>query len=333
MAISPKLVTPFSLSSPITSKIQTLRPLLHSVSFSPFQTTRIRCAKRSVRTGKRRYPSEKKKLERIQKPLDEVENKQVGVWRLSKLGVPVLKDPGKDCLGVSDGLLEAIAKVLEFPVASMLPPEAFTVVRKSIDARKLLKEPKFVYTVDMNVKKLLDLEPRTWDFISQLEPKLGLVEHMPHEKVSGDLISIIHDCKQLNEDSKYTTKRPKVAVVGSGPSGLFASLVLAELGAEVTLIERGQAVEQRGRDIGALVVRRLLELESNFCFGEGGAGTWSDGKLVTRIGRNSDSVLAVRLESNSSDFNFISFILLRIDFRPNFLDNTIVQNFQLQNQL
>ncbi|KAL9154601.1 hypothetical protein ABFS82_10G126700 [Erythranthe guttata] len=89
------------------------------------------------------------------------------------------------------------------------------------------------------------------------------------------------------------TRKPKVVVVGSGPSGLFASLVLAEFGADVTLVERGQAVEQRGRDIGALVVRRMLQLESNFCFGEGGAGTWSDGKLVTRIGRNNSSVTSV----------------------------------------
>lgn len=71
-------------------------------------------------------------------------------------------------------------------------------------------------------------------------------------------------------------KKPKVAVIGSGPSGLFASLVLGELGAEVTLIERGQAVEQRGSDIGALVVRRVLQSESNFCFGEvlGVMGSW-----------------------------------------------------------
>ncbi|KAK3221643.1 hypothetical protein Dsin_008668 [Dipteronia sinensis] len=190
----------------------------------------------------------------------------------------------------------------------MLPPEAFSVVRKSFDARKVLKEPKFVYTVDIDVSKLLSLEPSSWDFISRLEPKVGLVEHMPHVRASGDLISIVHDCKKASDGAlplknishgsegsyKYPTiRKPKVAVVGSGPSGLFASLVLAELGADVTLIERGQAVEQRGCDIGALVVRRILELESNFCFGEGGAGTWSDGKLVTRIGRNSDSVLAV----------------------------------------
>ena len=60
----------------------------------------------------------------------------------------------------------------------------------------------------------------------------------------------------------------KVVVVGSGPAGLFAALVLAESGAEVTLVERGQPVEGRGKDIGALMVRRLLNAESNLCYGE-----------------------------------------------------------------
>lgn len=214
-----------------------------------------------------------------------VNNKYEGIWRLSKLGVPVDRDPGKDFLGVSESLLEEIAKVLEFPVASMLPSEAFTVVRKSFDARKRLKEPKFVYIVEMDVDKLLRLEPRSWDFISELEPKVGLVEHMPQPRKSGDLTSIIHDLKvhegSVSRESGHTmlngsqgsytlptARKPKIAVVGSGPSGLFAALVLAEFGADVTLIERGQPVEQRGRDIGALAVRRILQTESNFCFGE-----------------------------------------------------------------
>ncbi|KAK9130331.1 hypothetical protein Sjap_010818 [Stephania japonica] len=300
----------------VCSNFCSLNPNLGFFEFKPSisrtQNTQIRSAKRSVRTGKRRYPSEKKKLERVEKTLIDAKatNKEEGFWRLSKLEVSVDKDLGKDEIGVSDGVLEAIAKVLEFPVASLLPPEAFTVVRKSFDARKRLKEPKFVYTVDVDVRKLLDLQPRAWDFIHRLEPKVGLIEHMPNKAVSGDLISIIHDCKReivnqmgarpsqqknhVKESYKFTsTKKPKIAVVGSGPSGLFASLVLAELGAEVTLIERGQPVEKRGRDIGALVVRRMLQSESNFCFGEGGAGTWSDGKLVTRIGRNSDGVVTV----------------------------------------
>lgn len=58
----------------------------------------------------------------------------------------------------------------------------------------------------------------------------------------------------------------------------------------MTVVERGQPVEVRGRDIGALVNRRALLQDSNFCFGEGGAGTWSDGKLTTRIGKNSEEV-------------------------------------------
>ncbi|XWS27224.1 hypothetical protein CRYUN_Cryun26dG0096300 [Craigia yunnanensis] len=271
------------------------------------QTFRIFCAKR---TGKQRYPSEKKKLKLKQKEaLSSVTNKFDGTWRLSKLAVSVQNDPGKDFLQVHNGLLQEIAKVLEFPVASMLPEEAFSVVRKSFDARKILKEAKFVYTVDMDVSKLLSLEPRTWDFISGLEPKVGLIEHMPHERIGRDLTSIVRDFRDSNggilsrEQGHHiapgkshkcsTARKPKIAVVGSGPSGLFACLVLAEFGADVTLIERGQAVERRGRDIGALVVRRILESESNFCFGEGGAGTWSDGKLVTRIGKNSGCVLAI----------------------------------------
>lgn len=146
------------------------------------------------------------------------------------------------------------------------------------------KEPTFVYTVEMDVSKLLRLEPRTWDFIAELEPRRGLIDHMPYEKASGDIIGIINESRKTSEatasvkgashsspggsNKVLTVEKPKVAVVGSGPSGLFAALVLAEFGADVTILERGQAVEQRGRDIGALIVRRILQLDSNFCFGE-----------------------------------------------------------------
>ncbi|KAK6136409.1 hypothetical protein DH2020_029830 [Rehmannia glutinosa] len=263
----------------------------------------IKCAKKAKRTGKLRYPSEKKKL-RLQKDTQtDVKGNLDGVWRLSRLGVSVHEDPGKDFWTVSEALLKEIAKVLEFPVPSMLPPEAFTVVRKSFDARK--KEPKFVYTVDMDVHKLVSLEPRTSEFVSELEPKVGFLEFLHHNNVSGDLMSVIRSHRKIGETASSSevvhtnhslgaykfsaTRKPKVVVVGSGPSGLFASLVLAEAGADVTLVERGQAVEQRGRDIGALVVRRMLQLRAIFALG----GTWSDGKLVTRIGRNNSSVLTV----------------------------------------
>lgn len=141
-----------------------------------------------------------------------------------------------------------------------------------------------MYTVHMDVNKLLSLEPRTWEFISELEQKIGHLEFLHDDIVFGDLMSTIVNNRKVNEAAsskgvvrrehimgakKQTiTEKRKVVIVGSGPSGLFAALVLGELGADVTLVERGQAVEKRGRDIGALVVRRKLQLESNFCFGE-----------------------------------------------------------------
>lgn len=123
----------------------------------------------------------------------------------------------------------------------------------------------------MDVDRLLSLEPRTWEFVSELEPKVGCLEFLNQDLASGDLISVIHNRQKLDaatSSTEFATIKPKVVVIGSGPSGLFASLVLAEAGADVTLVERGEAVEKRGRDIGALVVRRTLQLDSNFCFGE-----------------------------------------------------------------
>lgn len=76
--------------------------------------------------------------------------------------------------------------------------------------------------------------------------------------------------------------RPPVIVVGTGPAGLFAALRLAEHGLKPILIERGKAVRERRFDLAALMKRGDLNPESNYCFGEGGAGTFSDGKLYTR---------------------------------------------------
>lgn len=73
-----------------------------------------------------------------------------------------------------------------------------------------------------------------------------------------------------------------VVIVGAGPAGLFAAWHLAEHGARVVLVERGKPVEARARDFGRFRGRGILNPESNLCFGEGGAGTYSDGKLTCR---------------------------------------------------
>ena len=81
------------------------------------------------------------------------------------------------------------------------------------------------------------------------------------------------------------TIRETVAIVGSGPSGLFCALRLIEAGARVEIFERGKPVEERMKDIEMLETRGILNESSNVLFGEGGAGTYSDGKLTTRIRR------------------------------------------------
>ena len=74
----------------------------------------------------------------------------------------------------------------------------------------------------------------------------------------------------------------KVVVVGSGPAGLFAALKLLERGVQPIIIERGRPTSERKRDIAAISVKGIVDADSNYCFGEGGAGTFSDGKLYTR---------------------------------------------------
>ncbi|MDA9555281.1 NAD(P)/FAD-dependent oxidoreductase [Pelobium sp.] len=79
-----------------------------------------------------------------------------------------------------------------------------------------------------------------------------------------------------------------VIIVGAGPAGLFAALRLIELGLKPIVIERGKDVKERRRDLAAINKLGVVNTESNYCFGEGGAGTYSDGKLYTRSDKRGD---------------------------------------------
>ncbi len=78
------------------------------------------------------------------------------------------------------------------------------------------------------------------------------------------------------------TGRPAVVVVGEGPGGLFAALKLIELGYRPVVLERGKDVRERKKDLALITKTQKVDGESNYCFGEGGAGAYSDGKLYTR---------------------------------------------------
>ena len=88
--------------------------------------------------------------------------------------------------------------------------------------------------------------------------------------------------EKIKYEYKYINENKKVVVVGFGSAGMFASLRLMELGIKPIIIERGKDVRQRRRDLRALQQNHIVNPDSNYCFGEGGAGTYSDGKLYTR---------------------------------------------------
>lgn len=96
--------------------------------------------------------------------------------------------------------------------------------------------------------------------------------------------------------------RPEAIVVGAGPAGLFAALRLIELGMRPVVLERGQDVHQRRKDIARISREHIVNDESNYCFGEGGAGAFSDGKLYTRSKKRGsvERILAILCQHGAS---------------------------------
>lgn len=119
---------------------------------------------------------------------------------------------------------------------------------------------------------------------------------------------------KLIEDAK------RVIIVGAGPAGLFAALRLIELGLKPIIIERGKNVKERRRDLAAINKEGTLNPESNYCFGEGGAGTYSDGKLYTRSDKRGDvnKMLEILVAHGATDD-------ILVDARPHIGTNKLPQ--------
>ncbi|MEJ8756549.1 FAD-dependent protein [Pontibacter sp. H259] len=96
-----------------------------------------------------------------------------------------------------------------------------------------------------------------------------------------DIISPVYTYKNVS-------KEKQVIIVGAGPAGLFAALRCIELGLKPIVLERGKDVRSRRRDLAAINKEHIVNPDSNYCFGEGGAGTYSDGKLYTRSKKRGD---------------------------------------------
>jgi len=155
-------------------------------------------------------------------------------------------------------LTSKIASILDISSKSIL---SLKIVRKSIDARRK-RSPHFVYVVDVSVKEDIDR--------SALIRKEIKIEAVPAEKRPP--------CPVLKMKPQ---KMP--VIVGCGPAGLFAALTLVERGISPLLLERGRTVPERIQDVGAFWEKGMLNPESHVYFGEGGAGTFSDGKLTSRV--------------------------------------------------
>ncbi len=138
----------------------------------------------------------------------------------------------------------------------------FSLFKRSYDARKKSSELLFIYTLDVSVRDEAALLAKFAD-----DRQIGPSPDMRYQFVG-------HAPEQLEE-------RP--LVVGFGPCGIFAGLLLAQMGFRPIILERGKEVRQRTKDTWGLWRKGVLNPESNVQFGEGGAGTFSDGKLYSQI--------------------------------------------------
>jgi uncharacterized FAD-dependent dehydrogenase len=147
-----------------------------------------------------------------------------------------------------------------------------TVFKRSYDARKKAAIV-LIYTVDCELADPADEAALLQRFATD-----------PHIKPSPDTsYQFVGHAPADFEADVSTSRRPRPLVVGFGPCGLFAALILAQMGLRPIVLERGKEVRQRTQDTWGLWRKKILNPESNVQFGEGGAGTFSDGKLWSQI--------------------------------------------------
>ncbi|EHH2473391.1 NAD(P)/FAD-dependent oxidoreductase [Vibrio vulnificus] len=170
--------------------------------------------------------------------------------RLTELRLPLDHEEG--------ALLEAITAKLGIPAEQVL---SFSMFRRGYDARKKTNI-QLIYTLDIEV--------------ANQDKLLAKFSKDPHVRETPDM-----EYKYVAQAPANLSERP--IVIGFGPCGLFAGLVLAQMGFNPIIVERGKEVRERTKDTFGFWRKRTLNPESNVQFGEGGAGTFSDGKLYSQV--------------------------------------------------
>ncbi|MFZ2541408.1 MAG: NAD(P)/FAD-dependent oxidoreductase [Gallionella sp.] len=173
----------------------------------------------------------------------------------------------------------AILKRLGIPADELI---SYVIFKRGVDARK----PHAIlctYTLDVTVRdeaailaRFKNDQPLRKGNVKSVSAVGGAKRQLPHIRVTPD--TSYHFVAQA---PKISTSRP--VVIGMGPAGLFAGLLLAQMGFRPLILERGKEVRERTKDTFGLWRQGMLNPESNVQFGEGGAGTFSDGKLYSQI--------------------------------------------------